>query len=283
MDREYILLKDLNNERKNHILIILIIGILLFIFIFGYLITNNRISPNFNIKNLTPSITHPFGTDWLGRDMFLRTFKGLSFSLFIGALASIFSAFLATLIGFSAIFGNRWINSIVDFLIDLFMGIPHLVLMILLSFAFGKGFNGLLISISLTHWTSLARLIRAEILQISTEEYITISKRLGRSYIWILLNHIVPHILPQFITGIVLTFPHAILHESSISFLGYGLPPEQPTIGIILAESLKHIASGQWWISLFPGLMLVLIVILIDKLGDNIKYLFKSHSVQRWE
>jgi peptide/nickel transport system permease protein len=95
---------------------------------------------------------------------------------------------------------------------------------------------------------------------------------------WILLHHILPHVLPQFVVGLVLLFPHAILHESSLSFLGYGLPPEQPAIGIILAESMKYLTGGMWWLAFFPGITLVLIVILFDKLGENLKMLLDPYS-----
>ena len=92
--------------------------------------------------------------------------------------------------------------------------------------------------------------------------------------------HLIPHLVPQFIIGLILLFPHAILHESAVSFLGYGLSPEQPAIGIILAESMKFLSAGIWWHAVFPGLALVCIVILIDKLGDNLKMIIDPYSAQ---
>ena len=86
--------------------------------------------------------------------------------------------------------------------------------------------------------------------------------------------------VPQFVIGIVLMFPHAILHESSLSFLGFGLPPEQPAVGIILAESMKHLSTGMWWLAVFPGVFLVLIVILFEKLGDNLRMIIDPYSAQ---
>ena len=84
--------------------------------------------------------------------------------------------------------------------------------------------------------------------------------------------------VPQFIIGIVLLFPHAILHESSLSFLGFGLPPEQPAVGIILAESMKYLSSGMWWLAVFPGALLVFLVILFEKLGDNLRTIADPYS-----
>ena len=118
-------------------------------------------------------------------------------------------------------------------------------------------------------------------MQLRSQQYIAVSRRLGKSSGWILVNHLLPHLVPQFFVGLILMFPHAILHESAISFLGYGLPPEQPAIGIILAESMKYLSAGLWWPAVFPGLTLVLIVLLIDKLGDNLRMILDPYSAQQ--
>lgn len=138
----------------------------------------------------------------------------------------------------------------------------------------------MLVGIAATHWTSLARLIRGEVMQLRSQHFIAVSRRLGKSSGWILLHHLLPHLAPQFIVGLILMFPHAILHEASVSFLGYGLAPEQPAIGIILAESMRYLSSGMWWMAVFPGLLLVLIVLLIDRLGENLRSVIDPYSAQ---
>ena len=105
-------------------------------------------------------------------------------------------------------------------------------------------------------------------------------RRMGKSGGWILRHHLLPHLAPQFLTGLILMFPHAILHEASISFLGYGLPPEQPAVGIILAESMTYLSSGMWWMAVFPGMVLVLMVWLIDRLGENLRRVIDPYSAQ---
>ena len=112
------------------------------------------------------------------------------------------------------------------------------------------------------------------------QQYIAVSRRLGKTGSWILTHHLLPHLLPQFLVGLILMLPHAILHEASISFLGYGLPPEQPAIGIILSESMKYLSAGIWWPAVFPGLVLLLVVLLVDRLGDNLKALLDPYSAQ---
>ena len=272
--------RTVNRRTKTVVVCCVLFTILLVVFAAGLLISPAAVAPDFSNKGLAPSLQHPFGTDWLGRDMFLRTIKGLSLSITVGAVASAVSAVLATIIGIVAASGSKRLDSAINWLIDLVMGIPHLVLLILISFACGRGLAGLIIGISLTHWPSLARVVRAEVLQIRSQQYIMVSRRLGRPTGWILWHHIRPHIIPQFVVGLVLLFPHAILHESALSFLGYGLPPEQPAIGVILSESMKYLTSGMWWLAVFPGLMLVGLVIMFDKLGDNLKTLMDPASAQ---
>ncbi len=198
----------------------------------------------------------------------------------VGIAASCVSAVIAILVGIAAAVGTRAVDGAVSWLIDLMMGIPHTVLIILISFSLGRGLRGLLVGIAATHWTSLARLIRGEVMQLRSQHFIAVSRRLGKSSGWILLHHLLPHLAPQFIVGLILMFPHAILHEASVSFLGYGLAPEQPAIGIILAESMRYLSSGMWWMAVFPGLLLVLIVLLIDRLGENLRSVIDPYSAQ---
>lgn len=270
----------MNRRKKSIILTIIIALIIIGAFLAGIFISEEAVAVDFANAKLTPSMKHLFGTDWLGRDLFARTMKGLSVSIIVGIVASAISAVIAILVGIASAVGSKAVDGFVNWVIDLVMGVPHLILIILISFACGRGLKGLLIGIAVTHWTSLARLIRAEVLQLRTEQYIAVSRRLGKSNSFILIHHILPHMIPQFIVGLVLMFPHAILHEASITFLGYGLSPEQPAIGIVLSESMKYLSSGMWWLAFFPGFTLVMIVFLFDRLGDNLKALIDPYSTQ---
>ena len=108
--------------------------------------------------------------------------------------------------------------------------------------------------------------------------YILAAEKLGVSRFDIARRHMVPHILPQFLTGMILLFPHAILHEASVTFLGFGLSSEQPAIGVILSESMRYLTTGKWWLALFPGLALVLTVILFAMLGERLRRLLDPAS-----
>lgn len=273
-------MKKMNRRTKVLILTATMAALLIAVYAFGVLIPESAYASSFMNAKQPPSWEHPFGTDSLGRDLLMRTLKGMSISMTVGLVASIISAVIAVFVGIAAATGSKRVDAFINWTIDLVMGVPHTILVILISFAFGRGLKGLLFGIAATHWCSLARLIRGEVLQLRSQQYVAVSRRLGKSSGWILVNHLLPHLVPQFFVGLVLMFPHAILHEASVSFLGYGLPPEQPAIGIILSESMKYISAGMWWTAVFPGLVMVLIVLLVDRLGDNLGMIIDPYSAQ---
>ena len=205
----------------------------------GILLEERAMETDFAQKDLAPSLLFPFGTDWMGRNMLARTLAGLSLSIRIGLLAALVSAGAAIVLGIlSASFGG-WVDAVISWWIDLVMGIPHILLVILISIACGQGFTGVVVGVALSHWTSL---------------------------------------LPQFLTGLILLFPHAILHEASVTFLGFGLSSEQPAIGVILSESMRYLTTGKWWLALFPGASLVLVVLLFALLGERVRRLLDPSS-----
>ena len=265
------LFSSLNLRQKTLLTIGLTGLVLLVIFISGWLIDAN-LPTDFAIKMQAPSLSHPFGTDWMGRDMFIRTIKGLSLSIVIGIGASIISSIIATLLAFLASV-NKWFDEFVSWLIDLFASIPHILLIMMISIALGKGAFGVIMAVAFSHWVNLTRVLRAEVLQINTSEYVALSNKLGRSKLWIAKEHILPLVLSQIFVGTLLVFPHAIMHEASVTFLGFGLSPHEPAIGIILSESMSYLAMGAWWLAFFPGLALLIVVLLFDIIGDNLKRL----------
>lgn len=268
------------NRRRTLATCIVAAILLLLVVAGGLLSAPQAVMANFDAKNLAPSLAHPFGTDWMGRDMCARTLTGLSTSVLVGLLAASVSSVVAlTLAAFSALCGPR-ADAVVTWLVDLFMGIPHIVMLILISYACGKGFFGVTVALSLTHWPSLTRVLRAEILQCNQSAFVEHARKLGTSRAHIARTHMVPYVLPQFLVGLVLLFPHAITHEASITFLGFGLPPDLPAIGIILSESMSYLTAGMWWLTVFPGLALVCTVMLFDVVGSGLRRLLDPHSSQ---
>ena len=274
-------MKKMNGRILTLVLFVFAVLFLAGITIAGSVFAEEAVVVDFARKNLSPCGKYIFGTDWMGRDMFLRTLTGLSMSIKIGLLAAGVSSIIAFVLGTLAATMGKTVDSIITWVIDLVMGIPHILLLILISYAFGKGFKGVVVGVALTHWTSLARLIRSEVLQLKEATYIKVAEKLGKSKFEIAWKHMVPHLLPQFLVGLILLFPHAILHEASITFLGFGLSPEQPAIGIILEESMAHLAMGRWWLAVFPGLLLVFTVGLFDVAGGSLRKLLDPASAHK--
>ena len=229
----------------------------------GWCWQEEALAVDFSRKNLAPCLQYPFGTDWMGRDMF------------------VISSLIALALGLGAAVLGKAADSVIGGLIDLVLGIPHILLLVLISYGAGKGFRGVIIGISLTHWTSLARLLRAEALQVVSSQYVQIARRLGKGPWYLAGKHLMPHLIPQMLVGTVLLFPHAILHEASITFLGFGLPPEQPAIGVILSESMKYLSMGRWWLALFPGLLLVAVVLMFHAVGQAVSGLLDPGQAQK--
>lgn len=268
----------MNQRKKTKIIFVSAIAFLALVAIGGMFCYEAARATDFSRKNLAPCFPYLFGTDWLGRDMLARTLTGLSLSILVGLLAAGISAVIAFLLGvMAAVFGNK-VDSVISFVIDMIMGIPHILLLLLISYALGKGLRGVVLGVALTHWPSLARVIRGEVLQLKNSQYIQIAGRLGHSKMKVAMKHMVPHLLPQFIVGLILMFPHAILHEASITFLGFGLSSEQPAIGIILSESMKYLITGKWWLAVLPGIMLVLTVVLFDVAGSSLRKILDPSS-----
>ncbi|MEG1746555.1 MAG: ABC transporter permease [Raoultibacter sp.] len=268
------------NRTRTALLFVFAVVALSVVVVGGLLATDAAMQTDFSTKNLTPSLQHFFGTDWMGRDMFLRTLAGLSTSVLVGLFAAGVSSILALVLGTAAALGGKKVDAVITWLIDLVMGVPHIVLLILISFALGKGFWGVAIGVAVTHWPSLARVVRAEVLQCKQANFVAVARSLGQSPIRIAARHMLPYVFPQYLVGLVLLFPHAILHEAALTFLGFGLSPDQPAIGIILSESMSYLSAGMWWLAVFPGLALISVVLLFDVAGSSLRKLIDPFSSQ---
>ena len=267
------------NTRTRVLVCIVVAAVyLLGVLIWGIFMPEDAYAVHYADKFAPPGAKFPFGADFMGRDMFFRCGKGLSLSLVIGGIASLVSSVIGLVFGVaSAMAGGRF-DRFILLCVDLCMGLPHLVLLILISYMLGRGARGVLIGVALTHWPELTRLVRAEVLQLRAAHYVQAARRMGKTRLRVAWEHILPHVLPVYIVGLVLPFPPAVMHEAAISFLGFGLPAETPAIGVILSEAMRHIATGKWWLALFPGLMLIVAVILFDVIGENLKRLLNPDS-----
>lgn len=276
-DKKQWFIYSANLRTKTLVIIAISALVIVSIFVCGYFVRD--IPSSFANANQMPSLEHIFGTDWMGRDMFQRTIAGLGLSIMVGFIASAVSTCISIILGLFSSF-NKFADECVAGIIDLFGSIPHILLIIIVSIMFGGGVYGVIMGVGLTHWTPLARVLRSEVKEIRTKEYIHLAQNLGKSRVWIALKHMLPLIISQIIVGVILMFPHAIMHEAAITFLGFGLPPHEPAIGVILAESMNYLSAGYWWLAFYPGVSLLLVVLLFDLIGENVEKLLNPETAQ---
>lgn len=246
----------------------------------GTLVTGPAAVTDLAQRHQPPSLDHLFGTDAYGRDLFRRTLVGLRLSLVVGTVAALMSGAIALVLALVATVGGRWASAAVNWLVDLFLALPHLVLLILLAFALGGGTQAVILAVGLTHWPRLTRVLVSKARETTGADYVAISRSLGHGRTHVARHHLAPHLVPHFSVGVVLMFPHAILHEAALSFLGLGIDPGQPAIGILLSDSMRSLSAGHWWLAALPGLALLVIVKLIDRIGEDLRLLVDPRSAQ---
>lgn len=268
------------NRRRTVARLVAACALLLLVVVCGGVLRPQATATDFAQKNLASCLAHLFGTDWMGRDMLARTVTGLSTSVWVGLAASVCSGAIALVLALVSALGGQAADAVVGWLIDLVMGVPHMVLLILVSYGLGRGFWGVTLAVALTHWGSLARVLRAEAIQIRDQPYLRLAQAAGASRSRIAFAHVMPAVLPQLIVGLVVAFPHAILHEASITFLGFGLGADEPAIGVILSEAMQYLSMGYWWLAVLPGLALVAVVLVFDRLGSSLRDLVAPDSTQ---
>ncbi|MEV0522570.1 ABC transporter permease [Streptomyces sp. NPDC050439] len=204
-----------------------------------------------------PSWEHPFGTDDVGRDLLLRCVYGLRVSLLVGVVAAVVATVIGTAVGALAAASGGWVDRIVMRLVDVFSSVPHLLLGIFIVAMFRPGVWPVVVSVALTHWLSTARIVRAEVLSLRSRPYVDAAISGGASRMRVTVRHLLPGVLPQAGLAAVLMVPHAIWHESALSFLGLGLPTHQASLGTLVQSARGSLLAGDWWPTLFPGLFII--------------------------
>ncbi|MFE7135798.1 ABC transporter permease [Streptomyces sp. NPDC057638] len=204
-----------------------------------------------------PSWVHPFGTDDVGRDLLLRCVYGLRISLLVGLVAALVATVVGTLVGAAAAAFGGWADRIVMRLVDTFSSVPHLLLGIFVVAMFRPGVWPVIASVALTHWLSTARIVRSEVLSLRSRPYVDAAISGGAGRWRVTVRHLLPGVLPQAGLAAVLMVPHAMWHESALSFLGLGLPTHQASLGNLVQSARGSLLAGDWWPTLFPGLFLI--------------------------
>ncbi|NSC24821.1 ABC transporter permease [Streptomyces albus subsp. chlorinus] len=209
-------------------------------------------------KLQAPSPAHPFGTDDVGRDVLLRCVYGLRVSLLVGVVAALTATVIGTAVGAAAGAAGGRTDRMVMRVVDVFSSVPHLLLGIFIVAMFRPGVWPVVVSVGLTHWLSTARIVRAEVLSLRSRDFVDAAVSGGASRWRVGVRHLLPGVLPQAGLAAVLMVPHAIWHESALSFLGLGLPTHRASLGNMIQGARGTLLAGDWWPTLFPGLFLII-------------------------
>ena len=222
--------------------------------------------------SVPPSRQFLFGTDTMGRDIFSMIWYGGRLSLFIGLAATAISTAIAILLGAASGCAPNWLDALLMRLTEILLSIPGLLLIVLLQAILGRA-NVLSISlvIGVTGWTGMAKIIRTEVRQIRSSEYVLASRCMGGGFFHILWRHLTPNFVSSIMFMVVMNVRTAIAAESTLSFMGIGLPLEVVTWGSMLSLSEKALLSRAWWIILIPGLFLVVTLLCITSLGNYLR------------
>ncbi|MFJ6419127.1 ABC transporter permease subunit [Paeniglutamicibacter sp. NPDC091659] len=206
-----------------------------------------------------PSAAHPFGTDQLGRDVWIRSAQALRLSLLLALLASAFSTVLGVGVGMLAAWRGGWVDRLAMRLVDTTNALPHLLLAVVIVALWRGEWWAIVLSIALTHWTQVARIVRSRLVSERCADYVALARASGAGTSAVWFTHLLPAVAPQAAIALVLQLPHAIWHESALSFLGVGLPPESASLGLLLEDARGGLLSGAWWLLAFPAGLLVLV------------------------
>lgn len=218
---------------------------------------------------LPPGKGHWFGTDTLGRDLWSVLWYGGRRSLFIGALATLIGTSIAVVYGTVSGLAGKAVDSAMMRFTEILLSIPSLLLIIFLQAVIGqRNVTGIALVIGVTGWMTIAKMVRTEVRRIRDSEFVLISRMMGGGFFHILRWHLAPNFLSTIMFMVVMSIRSAIIAESTLSFLGLGLPADIITWGSMLSLSEKALLTGAWWIILIPGAFLVITLLCITSLGE---------------
>ena len=251
-------------------------GLIIVMTLFGIAIFAPLISPynykNINVQNILmpPSSTHFFGTDDLGRDVCSRMIWGARISLAVGFVSVGISTLIGITLGALAGYYGKFMDIFIMRFVDIMLCIPGFFLILAVIAFLGANIFNIMIIIGLTSWMGVARLVRAEFLSLKEREFVLGAKASGASDFRIIFIHILPNALSPVFISAVLGVAAAVLLESSLSFLGLGIQPPTPSWGNILTEGKSNIEIA-WWLSVFPGLAILITVLGYNLLGEGLR------------
>ena len=272
------------SENKIAVVALVCFSIILFVAVFASVISptdpydlatvtimNSRLPP---LEEDFSGTVYWLGTDGAGRDMLSAIFYGLRISLSVGVLSGVFALIVGAFFGISAAyFGGRY-ETLVMRIVDIQLSFPSILVALIILAAFGKGVEKTILALVLVQWAYYARTARASALVESRKEYVDAARCLSLGNLRIMLNHILPNCIPPLIVVGTLQTAHAISLEATLSFLGLGLPQTEPSLGVLIGNGFEYVHTGDYWISIFPGIALLITIVSINLVGDQLRDMF---------
>ncbi|WP_321372096.1 ABC transporter permease [uncultured Desulfuromusa sp.] len=248
-------------------------GIILIMFLMAALASFTTVDPaaiNIAQSYLPPSINHPFGTDDLGREVFVRMLYGARISLLVGFVAVGISTLIGIFLGSLAGYYGGWVDTLVMRFVDIMLCFPTFFLILAVIAFLDPSIWNIMIVIGLTSWMGVARLIRAEFLSLRQRDFVLAAQALGATDFRLIFRHILPNAMSPILVSATLGVAGAILTESALSFLGIGVQPPTPSWGNMLIVGKQTLGSA-WWLSVFPGLAILITVLGYNLFGEGVR------------
>ena len=227
----------------------------------------NKLEPGFWAGNYE----HPLGTDALGRDVFSRIVYGTQISLKVGYIVIAITAVLGTFLGIVCGYFGGIVDLILMRVVDILMSFPPLLLALAVVAVLGTGLEKAMLAISLIYIPYMARIVRGSVLTVKELSYVEASRALGAKSGWIIFRHVLPNVLAPAVVFLTLLLGDAILYTAALGFLGVGIDPSTPEWGAMLSRGRDYLLLGQWWITVFPGLMIFMAVLSFNLFGDGLR------------
>ncbi|WP_282371384.1 ABC transporter permease [Pseudomonas sp. PS02290] len=221
--------------------------------------------------NMDSGYTYWLGTDGQGRDLVSAILYGLRISLWVGIGSALIAAVIGTLVGLVSAYVGGWLDALLMRLVDLLLSFPVILMALMILAWLGKGVGNVMLTLILLEWAYYARTARGQALTESRREYVDAARGQGIGPWRIVVGHILPNCLPPLIVIGALQIARAITLEATLSFLGLGVPVTEPSLGLLIANGFQYMLSNEYWISLFPGMALLITIVAINLVGDRLR------------
>ena len=250
---------------------LIVIVIVLVLAIFGPMFSPYEYdAQDFMIINEPPSWSHWFGTDMFGRDIFVRVLYGARISLAVGILASVINLFIGVIYGgISGFTGGRTDNFMMS-VVDVIYSVPTMIYVILLMVVVGPGLKSIFITLGISYWAGMARIVRAEVMRLKNEEFVLAARVLGASAGRILLRHLIPNAMGPILVTLTFSIPSAIFTESFLSFVGLGVSAPMASWGVLCSDSVGALPIYPWQL-FFPAGAISITILAFNFLGDGLR------------